>query len=93
MYLRIFYKEKKTFHDYKNKKMKKLKKIEISRQGLLYGFGRQLAISPSFNFREWGQEKCLKSNMKIPLSRQKKREVQIVEKLRFSHFSIFLFRQ
>ena len=51
MYLRIFYKEIKTFHDSKNKKVKKWKKIEISPKGLVYGFGQPLAISPSFNFR------------------------------------------
>ena len=63
----------------------KSRKIDIFLKGLTHGFGPKMAIFQLFSFWQYKKGKCLLrySRTKKRLSRQKKQEVQNVEKLTF----------
>ena len=50
--------EKRPFQAMKTRRSK-TRKFEIFPKGLVHGFGENLAIFPSFYFRQYSQEKCL----------------------------------
>ena len=76
---------KNAFRSYKNKKLKKSRKIDIFPKGLIHGFGPKMAIFPTFFLGNIGEENVFYDILerKKCLSRLQKQEVQKVEKFTF----------
>ena len=83
----VFYdilERKNAFLGNKNMKFKK-SKMDIFPKGLTHGFGRKIAIFPTFFFRQYTPGKCLLwySSTKKRLSRLLKQEIKKLETLTF----------
>ena len=60
--------QKTVFLGYKNKKFKQSKNWDFLKNGLAHGFGRKIAICPTFILRQYTPETCA-----LRFSRTKKR--------------------